>query len=156
MPSDEECMQKCLKLAQTASELGNIGVAAMIVDDSCDGKIIAEAGEELPRSSNDVTAHAEILAIRRACNEIQSKDLSAFELYTTAEPCWMCSYAIREAKLKRVVYGTPSEIIGGATSQHALLVLTGDEAPKHWAGPPTVVAGVLANECSRIREMSRK
>lgn len=45
----------------------------------------------------------------------------------------MCSYAIREAKLKRVFYGTPSEIIGGVASQHALLVLTGDEAPKHCA-----------------------
>lgn len=153
--TDEDFMRRCLELAQTASDCGNIGVGAILVN-TANGTIVAEAAEELPYSSNDVSAHAEILVIRRACEALDSKDLSSCTLFTTAEPCWMCSYAIREVNIHRVVYGTNSGVIGGVTSKHPLLILEGDgRAPSHWGDAPTVVQGVLADECLSVRDLSR-
>lgn len=73
-----------------------------------DGEIIATAHNEV-LSSKDPTAHAEILAIRRASQELGQFDLSDCEIYTTSEPCPMCFAAICWARIKRIHYGTTSE-----------------------------------------------
>jgi len=141
-------MNQCILLAQEAACRGNLGVGALIVRND---KLVSKGLEELPRSL-DLTAHAEILAIKHACQELNTKDLSDCMLYTTAEPCWMCSYVIREAKIRKVVYGTPSLEVGGANTLHPLLLIS-NTAPGHWGEPPEVVGRVLPNRCEKLRQM---
>lgn len=99
MKSDNYYMRLCEKLAVGAAEKGNPPVGAMIVKDD---KILSEA-EEAGRSKNDITCHAEIEAVRIAVRKLKSTDLSECVLFTTHEPCIMCSYTIRFYKIKKVV-----------------------------------------------------
>jgi guanine deaminase len=69
-----------------------------------DGKVIAEGWNQVT-SSNDPTAHAEVTAIRRACQELGTFDLRGCEIYTSCEPCPMCLAAIYWARLDRIYYG---------------------------------------------------
>ncbi|MEL7235365.1 MAG: nucleoside deaminase, partial [Chloroflexota bacterium] len=112
-----------------------------------DDEIIAEAGELIPASSHDVTAHAEVLAVRAACEILQSSDLTGCTMVTTAEPCWMCAYAIRETGISRVVIGTPTPDVGAVSTRYRLLT---DEITV-WGAPPEVVMGVLEAECIALR-----
>ena len=73
-----------------------------------DGLVIAEAHNQVLRT-NDPTAHAEILAIRKACLNLESYDLSDCEIYSTSEPCPMCFSAIHWSRLKRLYFGTTRE-----------------------------------------------
>ncbi len=73
-----------------------------------DGKIIAEGWNQVT-SSNDPTAHAEVVAIRRACQALGSFDLRGCEIYTSCEPCPMCLAAIYWARLDRIYYGNTRE-----------------------------------------------
>src|SRR4051794_6746976 len=70
----------------------------------CDGKIIGRGCNQVP-STNDPTAHAEIVAIREACQKLKTFRLNDCELYTSCEPCPMCLAAIYWARLKKVYYG---------------------------------------------------
>lgn len=70
-----------------------------------DGKVIS-VGSNLVLKNNDPTAHAEIVAIRRACRKLKTYDLSGCELYATSYPCPMCLSAIIWANIKKVYYGT--------------------------------------------------
>ena len=70
-----------------------------------DGELIAKAHNEVLKT-NDPTAHAEILAIRKACSLLKSYDLSDFEIYSTSEPCPMCFSAIHWSRLKKLYFGT--------------------------------------------------
>ena len=139
-------MRRCLELAEIALIAGNIAVGAVV---ACDGVIIAEASEELPNGL-DVTAHAEILAVKRACIALNSTDLTDCTLYTTAEPCWMCSYTIRETGIQRVVYGTKTTDVGGLSTEYPLL----SAAIEVWGNPPEIIGGILADECEAIRRKS--
>jgi tRNA(adenine34) deaminase len=95
---------------------------------------VAEAAEQV-RQDRDIAGHAELIAIRLACGAIDSLDLSACTLYTNVEPCWMCSYAIREARIATVVIGAPIDDIGGATSRFPILT---DPDIADWVDPPIV------------------
>jgi guanine deaminase len=70
-----------------------------------DGVLIAKAHNEVLKT-NDPTAHAEILAIRKACSHLKSYDLSDCEIYSTSEPCPMCFSAIHWSRLKKLYFGT--------------------------------------------------
>lgn len=95
-------MTRAIQLAIENVRLSRGGpFGAVIVTD---GKIIAE-GVNRVTSLNDPTAHAEIVAIREACNKLQRFDLSGCELYTSCEPCPMCFGAIYWARLDRVYFG---------------------------------------------------
>lgn len=96
-----ECMRRVIALAQENVRSGRGGPfgAAIIKDD----RIIAE-GTNLVTSTNDPTAHAEIVAIRQACRALGDFQLAGCELYTTCEPCPMCFGAIYWARLARVIY----------------------------------------------------
>lgn len=142
----EALMRHCLTLARIALQQGDIPVGALIARADV---ILVEARETLP-STPDIIGHAELLAIRAACQTLQSLDLSGLSLYTTAEPCWMCAYAIREARLSRVVIGTLIPHIGGYSS--AFPILSTRDVP-HWAAPPDIVQGVLAEECQALRKL---
>jgi len=72
------------------------------------GKVVAEAYNEVT-SSNDPTAHAEVLAIRRACKKLKTFDLSGCEIYSSCEPCPMCLGAIYWARIKKLFYSATRE-----------------------------------------------
>lgn len=103
-------MQVALDEAQKAQLRGEVPVGAVIV--AKNGKIIAKAGNET-RANNDPSAHAEILAIRRACKILGQERLTGYDLYVTLEPCTMCAGAISFARINKLVYGA-QDVKGGA------------------------------------------
>src|SRR6478609_3973229 len=91
----ESYMRKCIELALKAKELKESPVGSLVVMN----EIIIAEGWECSKAHNDITFHAEIEAIRRATEHLQSQNLSNCVLYTTHEPCIMCSYVIRHTKI---------------------------------------------------------
>lgn len=140
---DEEFMRMAIRLAQTALEQGDTPVGSVIV---CKGQIVAE-GIESVRRQNDPTAHAELKALQAACRALGSRDLSDCTLYTTVEPCWMCSFGIRTTRVARVVTGRAVPHIGGISSRYPILT---DSGIPNWPPPPVVTAGVLEQECNAL------
>jgi tRNA(Arg) A34 adenosine deaminase TadA len=94
-------MGLALEEARAAALRTEVPVGAVIVRG---GAVIAAAGNR-PRELHDPTAHAEILAIRRACEALQDERLTDCDLYVTLEPCTMCAAAIAFARLRRVYFG---------------------------------------------------
>jgi len=138
-------MQQCLQLAESALQAGNIPVGSLIVRQ---GQVIATASEQLPQTL-DVIGHAEVLAVRLACQQLQTLNLADCILYTTAEPCWMCSYAIRETQIHTVVIGAETNVVGGVSSPYPILSAQ-DIAV--WGAPPQIIMGVLRDECRALRQ----
>ena len=95
--------------ARRAGERGEVPIGAVVV---AEGEIVASAGNET-RALSDVTAHAEILAIRRAAAAIGDERLSGADLYVTLEPCTMCAAAISFARIRRLYYGAEDPKGGG-------------------------------------------
>ena len=133
MKNDNYYMQRCEILADEAAKKGNAPVGAIVVKGY---EIISEA-EEAGRSKNDITCHAEIEAVRIAVRKMNSSDLSECILFTTHEPCVMCSYVIRFYKIKKVVFKNAVDYMGGVSSSMPLLI-SGD-VPPHWSKPPEIV-----------------
>lgn len=144
----ESYMRLCLKLAEIARERGEVPVGCVIVRD---GTVIAE-GIEGVRAQYDIARHAEMEAIRQACGILQTLDLSGCALYTNAEPCFMCSYAIRVCRISTVVFGAPVNTVGGFSSHFAVL---STKAVPNWGPPPKIVPGVLRAECEAARNIQR-
>ncbi|AWM86045.1 nucleoside deaminase [Microvirga sp. 17 mud 1-3] len=95
--------------AHAAAARGEVPVGAAVVKD---GRVIASAGNA-PRALRDPSAHAEILAIRRACEALDDERLAGCDLYVTLEPCTMCAAAISFARIRRI-YFAASDPKGGA------------------------------------------
>ncbi|MCO5248132.1 MAG: nucleoside deaminase [Chitinophagales bacterium] len=126
-------INRCNAIGLKATEKGNPPVGALVVKG---GQIIAEA-EDAGRSKNDITCHAEIEAIRMAVKSLKTNDLSDCTLYSSHEPCIMCSYSIRFYRINKVVYGEKIDFLGGISSSMPLL--TTDKVPKHWSQAPEIV-----------------
>ena len=133
MKSDIYYMQRCGLLGKTAAAKGNSPVGAIIIKAD---EIVSEA-EEAGKSKNDITCHAELEAIRFAVAKLKTNDLSECVMYTTHEPCVMCSYAIRFYKIKKVVFQNAVQYLGGISSSVPLLLT--NEVPPHWGKPPQIV-----------------
>jgi len=101
LDNDVLFMQEALKLAKIAVEEDEVPVGAVVVYGD---RIIGKAYNQVEKL-NDPTAHAEVLAITAACNYLGNKYLDKCTLYITLEPCMMCTGAIREAQIARVVFG---------------------------------------------------
>ena len=102
-------MQAALAEARAAVEAGEVPVGAVVVKD---GEIVARA-HNAPRALNDPTAHAEILAIRRAAEALGQERLEGCELWVTLEPCAMCAGAIAHARLAKLYYAASDPKGGG-------------------------------------------
>lgn len=102
-------MEAAFEEARAAGERGEVPIGAVVVHD---GEILGRAGNET-RALNDVTAHAEILAIRRAAAVIGDERLVDADLYVTLEPCTMCAAAISFARIRRLYYAA-GDVKGGA------------------------------------------
>ena len=116
--SDEDWMQLAYAQAALAAAQGEIPVGAVIVSQN---QVIG-AGYNAPISLHDATAHAEIVAIRAACDHIQNYRLPEdATLYVTLEPCTMCVGALIHARIKRVVFGATEPKAGSLISARKLL-----------------------------------
>jgi tRNA(adenine34) deaminase len=142
MTEDERWMEEALALAREAAGEGEAPIGAVVV----------HAGEVVGRGRNrveglaDATAHAELLALRRASMNLGRWRLAGCALYVTLEPCAMCLGACYAARVERLVYGAPSPKFGALGSAVAL---TGVEKLNHRL---EITSGVLARECAKLME----
>lgn len=116
-PNPEYYMQEAFKEAHAAELMGEVPIGAVIVHD---GKIIGR-GHNMRERFQDVTYHAEMLAIMEANQALKSWRLEDCELYVTLEPCLMCSGAIVNARMKTVYYGADDPKAGATRSLYRLL-----------------------------------
>jgi len=136
-------MQRCLEFGRKAMQSGDAPVGSLI---SLEDKIIAE-GIEAVKTKSDPTAHSEIMAIRIACEKLQTLDLSGATLYTNVEPCVMCAFAIRQTGIRSVIFGLSNKQVGGVNSKFPILIDT--SFPAKYT-PPEIRAGVLLEECENL------
>ena len=134
-------MRAALAEAAQAYALGEVPIGAVLVDEA--GAIVAR-GHNLRERDHDATAHAEMIAIRAACERLGRWRLSGLTLYVTIEPCPMCAGAIVMSRVDRVVYGGTDYKAGACES---LFNIPGHPALNHH---PEVTAGVLPEECADI------
>ena len=112
MMDDKAYMQLALCEARKAAALGEIPIGAVLVDKQT-GEVVA-AAHNMRETWQDATAHAEVIVIHEACAKLRRWRLSGCTLYVTVEPCPMCSGAIVNSRIDRVVYGCPDAKAGGA------------------------------------------
>lgn len=103
-------MEIALQEARGAAKRGEIPVGAVVV--SADGRVVARAGN-YTRESCDPSAHAEVLAIRKACALLGQERLNEHDLYVTLEPCAMCAGLIAAARIRRLYYAASDPKSGG-------------------------------------------
>ena len=140
MDKDVEFMKEALKEAELARLEDEVPIGCVIVKDD---QIIARAHNQRDKSHNPL-GHAETLAIKAASEVVGDWQLVDCTLYVTIEPCIMCSGAIIQSRIKRVVYGAP-DIKGGAFGS-SINILEANNINHH----PEVTKGVLEEECSSI------
>jgi tRNA(adenine34) deaminase len=141
-------MARALELAQQAARNGEVPVGAVVVKD---GAIVGEA-HNAPRELADPTAHAEILAIRRAAEALGGERLEGCELWVSLEPCAMCAGAIAHARIARLYYGAPDPK-GGAV-EHGARVFEQPQClhrPEVYPGIGEAAAAALLREFFQAR-----
>jgi tRNA(adenine34) deaminase len=145
--SDTALMRRCVALAQSAGSTREYPFAAVI---GRRGEFICESSN-MVRTERDVTRHAEMIAISSAQKALRSTSLDECTIYSTIEPCAMCSYAIRESRIGRVIFGLRSPVMGGNSRWN---ILTDDglssTLPEVFASPPEVLSGCLHQEIQRV------
>ncbi len=136
----EAFMRQALSAAEAAASIGEVPVGAIVV---VRGEVVAVAHNER-ETKNDPTAHAEVVALRRAAAALGSWRLTGADLYVTMEPCPMCAGALVNARLRRVIYGCDDPKAGAARTLYRLL---DDTRLNHRV---EVVPGVLAAESAGL------
>lgn len=135
---DEFFMQQALLMAEEGGRKGEVPVGAVIVS----GRRIIARAHNATESLNDVTAHAEMLAITAAAEALGGKYLPECTLYVTVEPCPMCAGALAWSQIGRIVYGASDVKRGYSLLEHDNIKCL---------HPKTIVRkGVLENECSEL------
>lgn len=145
--TDRALMTRCIELARRGVEQDEHPFASVITRG---GAIIAEATNQLRRQA-DQSRHAEILAVAQARRTLGTNRLDDCTLYSIVEPCPMCAFCIRTARIGRVVYALDSPIMGGASQWNIL----GDETlskriPFLFRPPPEITAGALVAEAECV------
>jgi len=137
---DERWMQEAIREARNAEQIGEVPIGAIIVKND---EIIGR-GYNLRETKMDPTAHAEMVAIRHACERLGAWRLLDCTLYVTLEPCPMCAGAIVQSRVKRVVYGTPDPKAGcGGTLMNLL------QEPR-FNHETELTSGILQDECANL------
>lgn len=147
--SEDDFMRRAIALSHERMEAGDGGpFGAVIVRD---GAIVAEGWNQVT-SENDPTAHAEIVAIRRACAALESFVLDDCEIYTSCEPCPMCLSAIYWARLRRLYYGNSKDDAAGIGFDDAYLYREVGLAPGERSVPTVRLLADEALEAFRAWE----
>ena len=134
-------MQHCLQLATRAAASQEVPVGAIIVN-SATNEVVAEA-QNRREEFQSPTAHAETIAIEAACQKLGTWRLTGHTLYSTLEPCVMCSGVIVQSRVDRVVYGATDPKGGGQT----LFELLANPQLNHRV---EITTGILEQECAEI------
>jgi tRNA(adenine34) deaminase len=138
--SDEFWMEEALREGQRAEAAGEVPVGAIVL---YEGRVVGR-GSNRPITSNDPTAHAEILALRDAGKNLGNYRLGDCDLYVTVEPCAMCAGAVIHARIRRLVYGAEDPKAGAAGS---IMNVLENPALNHRV---KVTRGVLAGRCMEL------
>ena len=136
----EKFMNAAIKEALKAKEKDEVPIGAVIVKD---GKIIARA-HNLMEKTQLATAHAEILAINKACKKLKSWRLDGVDMYITVEPCAMCAGAIANARIAKVFFGAYESKSGCAESKYPVLSDNGLNHSTEFTG------GIMQDVCANI------
>jgi tRNA(adenine34) deaminase len=140
---DARLMRRCFALAIEAAKQGEYPYAAIIARN---GQVVVERTNRVARD-RDVTRHAEVVAISDAQKATGRTSLDDCVMYMNAEPCAFCSYAIRESRIAKVVYGMRSPLMGGVSRWNILGDPTlSDAMPEVFAPPPDIVHDFLCDE----------
>jgi len=154
---DETAMRFALDQALNAQLAGEVPVGAVIVRRTEGGPQVVATGYNRPITTNDPTAHAEIVALRHAAQLAENYRLPDLELYVTLEPCAMCAMALMHARLRRVVFGAADPKTGAAGS---VVDLFGNRALNHQTealgGVLAEPAGALLREFFAERRMQQR
>lgn len=137
---EEKFMRAAIKQAEIARKKDEVPIGAVIV---FEGKILVRA-HNLTESRQLPTAHAEILAIEKACKKLKSRRLDDAEMYVTLEPCAMCAGAIAGARIKKVYFGAYEKKSGCAVSLYPVLEMSGLNHCTEFEG------GICEKECSAM------
>ena len=139
--NDAYWMQQAYLLAQQAGEAGEVPVGAVVVD--ANNQLIG-TGYNQSIQAHDPTAHAEVIALRRAAQCVQNYRLNQATLYVTLEPCLMCAGAIMNSRIAKVFYGANDPKTGVATS--VLNVFENMQLNHHCQ----IEGGILGHECGDV------
>ena len=137
---DEKFMKEAIKQAKKAEAIGDVPIGCVIVHD---GKVIAR-GYNKRNKDKTVLAHAELLAMKKACKKLGDWRLEDCTMYVTLEPCQMCAGAIVQSRMKKVVIGCMNPKAGCAGSVLNLLQM------QEFNHQVQVERGVLQEECSEM------
>lgn len=140
MDKSEKFMKEAIKLAKKAEMLDEVPIGCIIVKDD----VIISRGYNLREKKQLSTAHAEIIAIEKACKKLGTWRLEDCTLYVTLEPCPMCSGAILQSRIKEVVYGAKDPKGGCLDSCMKMYEVPGFN---HY---PKVYGGILEEECASL------
>lgn len=140
LDNDELFMEEALRAGQRALEAGEVPVGAVVV---CDGRIVGR-GWNRNLTDFDPTAHAEIVALRQAGAAIGNHRLGDCQMFSTIEPCAMCSGALVHARIKRLVYGADDPKAGAV---HSVIEVLNHPSLNHHM---EVQGGVLAGRCAEL------
>lgn len=138
-----DAMRTALEVARVAADHGDVPIGAVVLDPA--GEVIATGGNER-ELHQDPTAHAEIVALRRAAEQRGEWRLEGCTMVVTLEPCTMCAGAIVGARIERLVFGAFDEKAGAVAS---LFDVVRDPRLNHRVA---VTGGVLAEECAAVLE----
>ena len=141
VPNDEFYMRRCIELAETAAQFGDVPVGAVVVRQS-DGEIVGEGFNRRERDRSSL-AHAELIAIAEASKKLGGWRLVDCALYVTLEPCVMCAGAIVNSRVERVVFGADELRFGACGSLFDVF----SQGLNH---TPQVTRGVLKDECAAL------
>jgi len=141
--TDRLMMTHCIALSKESGKAGEYPYGAVVCRD---GVIVAKSINRVAHD-RDVTRHAEVVAISLAQKALRSVSLDDCEIYVNSEPGAFCCYAIRESRIRRVVFGLSSPHMGGV-SRWNVLADTGlsSAMPEVFAPPPEIVSGFMAKE----------
>jgi tRNA(adenine34) deaminase len=144
---DSEMMDRCIGLSETSTQNGELPFAALI----CRGHdVVVETINRVVKDA-DVTRHAELVAMSEAQKILGRRDLADCTLYTTVEPCAMCSFALRETRIGRVVFAIKSPVMGGVSKWNVLRDAKLSEALPEVFGPiPEVIAGLSRRKAENV------
>lgn len=137
---NNQFIQSAIAQARIAAENGEVPIGAVVVRNN---EIIASA-YNLVEKNSDPTAHAEVLAIRSACEILKSPRLTDCDLYVTLEPCAMCAQAISLARIRRLYFGAYDEKGGGVENGARIFSHT---TCNH---KPEVYGGISESECGEL------
>lgn len=126
-------MEEALKEAKKALKHGDVPIGAVIVKNN---KIIARSHNKKELKKN-VTMHAEIIALEKACKKLKSWHLDGCEIYITVEPCTMCYGAIEQSRIKKIIYGVKNDKFGYFNRKQTLNNIS-------------VTSGLLKDDCEKM------